>query len=233
MKNWGIRSLTLAAAVFVAAPASAERRFFPVTGDATVGGSYGHYGQFNGHLFVGYSHGVQFHKDSLSGVTFAIGPQYTYRSFDRQSIGCRALEKDKEGKAIEKDDGCADGHSIGVLLRVGLAFLVDEDHHAPDHMLYVGVQPFTGSEPQLSFKDGYVHDLGMRGVRFTAGYNFFVWSRVVVESITGNTRGRDDAMLILALPAALFNKFEIHYEIVRVPDGRSENRWGFATGFGF
>jgi len=224
------RSLALAV-VLLAVPARAERRFFPVTGDATIGGSYGHYGQFNANLFVGYSHGVQFRKDGLSGVTFAIGPQYTYRSFDRQTIGCRALEKDKEGKTIEKDDGCADGHSIGLSLRVGLAFLTDEDHHVPDHLLYLGVQPFTGSEPQQSLADGLVHDRAMRGVRFTAGYNFFAWSRLIVS--TDTTGKKDDAMLILTYPAALFNKLEFHYDIVRVPDGRSENRWGFATGFGF
>jgi hypothetical protein len=219
----------IAAAVVFLLPATAHASpWFPVQGDATIGGSFGHHGIFNANLYVGYANGFRFKPDGHSGMLFSAGPTFTYRGFNRESLACPPLAKDQYDKEIP--DGCGDGHSWGLQARAGIAFITDDEHEVPDHYLYVGISPFRGSEPRLQLSDGRVYDRSATGFRVTFGYNYMAFSRAIVAM---DMKGKDDAGLILLYPLALLNKFELHYEQVTVSDGQNDHRWGFATGFGF
>lgn len=220
--------LLLAALVLLAplAPTSAHaEKWFPVQGDATIGGSFGHYGLFNANLYLGYANG--FRRDNR-GMLFSFGPTYTYRGFNRESVGCRPLVPDANGKTTS--DGCGSGYSLGFHVRIGYAWANDDDHRVPDHFLYLGVTPFRGQEPRLQLSDGDAHDRTASGFRVMVGYNFMALSRAITSM---DMKGKDDAGLILLYPLALFNKLEFHYERVLVSEGKNDSRFGIATGFGF
>lgn len=210
-----------------AATLAAASAWFPVQGDATVGGSFGNHGIFHANLYVGYAYGV---RHDNSGPLFSLGPAFTYRGFNRQSLACPPLERDEHGKTVGPDDGCADGHSWGLHARAGWAFANDDDHRVPDHYLYFGVMPFRGTEPRLQLSDGRVYDRAATGFRLTLGYNFMAFSRAVVSM---DMKSKEDAGMILLFPVALLNKFELHYERVIVSDKKNDSRFGFAIGFGF
>jgi hypothetical protein len=199
-----------------------------VQGDATIGGSYGEWGIFQANLYLGYANGFKFHPGGHSGMLFSAGPTFTYRVFDRDSLACPPLAKDAQGKDIP--DGCQDGYSYGAHFRAGFAFINDDDHEVPDHYLYVGVTPFRGMEPRLSLTDGNVHGRDMTGFRLALGYNYMALSRAIAAM---DTTGKDDMGNVLLYPLALFNKFELHYEQVKLVEGKSDRRFGFALGFGF
>lgn len=211
------------------ASAADDRAWFPITGDATAGGSFGAHGIGLGNLFLGFQHGFRFEGDG-SGLVFAAGPVYTARWFDPRSLGCPGAEAVAAGAASKPN--CATGHSWGLQLRAGIAFDVSDDHHheVPDHLLYASVTPLTGVEPRLSLSDGYVYDHDLRGVRLAVGWNYLAWTRLVGHL---PLEGKDDGANILMFPFALLNKLELHYERTTLTGADGDGRFGILSGFGF
>lgn len=208
----------------------AEPAWFPVTGEVTGGGSFGEHSAGNVNVFLGYAHGFRFRENEHTGLSFAAGPAYTWRGFDPRTVGCRSASAYVDGSG-GGSSSCGGGYSLGVHLRAGIAWRSDEDHHVPDHLVYVGATPLLkGTEPRLSLQDGRAHDHELRGVRLTLGWNFMALSRAVVKM---DFSGKDDMANILVLPLALLNKLELHYERATLSGAPSESRFGFATGFGF
>ncbi|MBI2390527.1 MAG: hypothetical protein HYV09_13135 [Deltaproteobacteria bacterium] len=211
--------------------------WFPVTGEVTGGGSFGEHSAGNVNVFLGYAHGIRFRGVENTGLLLAAGPAYTYRGFDPKAVGCRSASAyvdasdASDSKAATSSSSCGSGYSLGVHVRVGIAHRTDEDHHVPDHLVYVGATPLLkGTEPRLSLQDGRAHDLALRGLRVTLGWNFMALSRAVLKM---DFSGKDDMANVLVLPLALLNKLELHYERATLAAGPADNRFGFATGFGF
>jgi len=229
----GTFRFALAAALsLVALPAQAERAWFPVTGEATAGGSFGKHSIGHGNLFLGYQHGYRFEGDE-SGVVFAAGPVFTQRWFEPRSVGCPSSSAYVDGSTVQSS-GCGNGYSVGLQLRAGLAWDLTDDHHheVPDHVLYVGIAPLLfGSEPRLSLQDGSAHDHSLRGIRAALGWNFMAWSRFLLHLPLDEKK--DDVANILIMPLALISKFELHYEHVALSNDTSDDRFGIVSGFGF
>lgn len=204
-----------------------------MTGEATIGGSFGTHSIGQGNLFLGYQHGYRFPGED-AGVVFAGGPVYTHRWFEPRSVGCGSPDSVVDGtSAAQPSSSCGSGYSWGFHLRAGLAWDMTDDHHheVPDHLLYVGVTPlFAGTEPRLSLQDGYSHDHQLRGIRAVLGWNFMAWSRWVVHL---PYEKKDDAANLLLLPYALIDKIELHYEHVSLSGAKGDDRFGIVTGFGF